>query len=168
MRPESRARSESPSPAPPATPDEPSEAPKAAPIRELSLKLPGDAGTGVDLHIVDSKGKLHVEVRTGDAHLASSLQDNVGDLVGKLDRSGYRTEEATSRDGRVISAPGDSQQPTNDNGRQSGAERDQTAGQGGQSGQQHHHGQGRGNRPRWLEEIVKNFDPQVREEENQD
>jgi hypothetical protein len=166
---ESHLRPESPLPVPVATHDPPCERPKPAPLRELSLKLPGNAGMGVDLHIMDYKGKLHVEVRTGDAHLAASLQENVGDLVSKLDRSGYHTEEvATRHGGRVITAPGDAQQGNNDNVRQSGAERDQTAGQGGQSGQQHHHGQGRGNRPRWLEEIVKTFDPQVREEENQD
>lgn len=128
---------------------------KSAPIRELSLQLPAGGDKSVDLHIVDDRGKLHVEVRTSDVQLASSLRDNVGDLVQKLDHSGYRTE---ARDQvAATGAASRSNQSGPDGGKSSSEQDRQPGGQGGHSGQPQQQGHGRGNRPRWLEEIVTNF-----------
>ncbi len=132
-------------------------APKAGPLREIALSVPGRE-EAVNLHIVDDRGKLHVEVRTSDPQLASSLRDNVGDLVQKLDHSGYRVESTGST------------QVAAGHQTKSGPEQDQAGGQGsrhpGQE-QQQQQGQGRGNRPRWLEEIVRNFQVTEQEQETQ-
>lgn len=152
-----QVRSPEPAAAPPAVrvPEPVLETAKTAPIRELSLQLPSAGDKAVDLHIVDDRGKLHVEVRTSDVQLASSLRDNVGDLVQKLDHSGYRTE---SRDqvGATGATSGSSQSGP-DGGKPSTEQDRQPGGQGGHSGQPQQQGHGRGNRPRWLEEIVTNF-----------
>ena len=167
---ETTPRSSEASRAQPANEPPATETVKAAPLREISLKVRGDTDAGVDVHILEDKGKVHVEVRTADSHLATSLRENVGDLVGNLDKSGYRTESLkTHQDSPTVSATDGAQQAsTNTGGRQSSAEQDPMAGQGGQSGQQHQQGHGRGNRPRWLDEIVRNFDPTVQEKENED
>ncbi len=54
-----------------------------------------------------------------------------------------------------------------DSGRESPADQQQSPGQGGNghSGQQQQHGQGRGSRPKWLEEIVRNFQTSSTQEE---
>lgn len=159
---------EAPVPMRPAAAEAPADAFRSVPLREIALKVHGDANSGVDVRILDNKGKVHVEVRTADNHLATSLQENIGDLVGSLDKSGYRTELGGHDSTTTVSATGSSQQLTSDNGRHPASDQGSMAGQGGHSGQQHQQGQGRGNRPRWLEEIVRNFDPAVQEKENQD
>jgi hypothetical protein len=153
-----------------AAPEPPTQTAKDAPLREITLKLPGNADKSVDLHIVDERGKLHVEVRTSDAQLASSLRDNVGELVQKLDRSGFHAETTSGHESAPIST-GAAQGSGlgNESGHKPGGGEQQTAGQGGdgQAGQQHQQGQGRGNRPRWLEEIVRNFHSSEQEKEKE-
>lgn len=140
---------------------------KAAPLREITLKVSGDSDRPVDLHIVNERGKLHVEVRTSDPQLASSLRENVGDLIQKLDRAGFRED---FHQGAPIRA--DSSQaggPGHQNGHSgNGAQRQNTGNGGdGQPGHQQQQDQGRGNRPRWLEEIVRNFHSSEEEKENE-
>jgi hypothetical protein len=149
---------------------EPAADTKAAPLREITLKVGGDSDRSVDLHIVNERGKLHVEVRTSDSQLAASLRDNVGDLVQKLDRSGFRAEPASIHESSPISS-GSSQRGDlgNESGHNPGRGEQQSGSQGGDSqpGQHQQQGQGRGNRPRWLEEIVKNFQSSEQEKENE-
>jgi hypothetical protein len=142
---------------------------KTAPLKEITVTLPGNSEKPLDLRIVDERGKLHVEVRTSDTQLASSLRDNVGDLVDKLDHAGYRTESlAAHEDIRPAEAATGGNNAGGNGARNQSADQDSTGGQGGgQSGQQHQQGQGRGNRPRWLEEIVRNFHAGVQEQESE-
>ena len=140
-------------------PEQKAEPVKNAPLREIAVRLPGNTDAPVDLRIAEDRGKLHVEVRTSDPELASSLRDNVGDLVQKLDRTGYRAESVSTHE-QVRSAAATTRQDS-DNGGQPGGQG------GGQTGQGHQHGHGRGNRPRWLEEIVRNFQAGVEEEEDE-
>lgn len=143
----------------PTMPDLPLQPAKAGALREITIQLPGAEAKPVDLHIIEDRGKVHVEVRTSDTQLASSLRDNVGDLVQKLDHSGFRTESVSTHKDAVAASPAGSQsQFSNNNGNKPAADQEHSDGRGGgQPGQQRQQEQGRGNRPRWLEEIVRNF-----------
>ncbi len=154
----------------PAEPSAPADAPKAAPLRELTIKVSDNSDQPVVLHIVNEHGKLHVEVRTSDPQLASSLRENVGDLVQKLDRSGFRAESTSSHENSPFTtSSAQGSDLGNAAGHKPGSGEQQNAGQGSdqQSGQQQQQqGQGRGNRPRWLEELVRNFQSSEEKKEN--
>ena len=64
-------------------------------IREISLRLEGSASDRVDVQIAQRAGKLQVAVRTPDQDLSKSLQSNLGELIGRLEQKGFRTEAWT-------------------------------------------------------------------------
>lgn len=68
----------------------------AIPLREVSLRLAvatsAAATTNVDVQLAERAGKVQVAVRTGDQDLAKSLQGNLGELVGRLQDKGFKTE----------------------------------------------------------------------------
>ncbi len=72
----------------------PSAAVPAQPIREISLRLAADSAN-VDVQVAQRAGKVQVAVRTTDQDLAKSLQTNLGELVGRLEDKGFRTEAWT-------------------------------------------------------------------------
>jgi len=61
------------------------------PIREISFRL-ATASANVDVQVAQRAGKVQVAVRTADPDLAKSLQTNLGELVGRLEDKGFRTE----------------------------------------------------------------------------
>ncbi len=68
-------------------------APPLAPVaREISLRLTQDQSKPVDVRVVEKLGRVEVAVRTPDVELTSSLRRDLGELVGNLEREGYRTE----------------------------------------------------------------------------
>ena len=65
----------------------------APPItRQISLKLSTDDSTQVNIDLTERAGKVLVAVRTSDHELAQSLQTGLGDLVGRLESKGFKTE----------------------------------------------------------------------------
>jgi hypothetical protein len=62
------------------------------PIREISLKLADGGANQVDIQVVEHSGTVRVAVRTADQELTKSLQTNLGELVGRLEERGYKTE----------------------------------------------------------------------------
>ncbi len=62
------------------------------PIREISLKLADGGSSQVDIQVVQRSGNVRVAVRTADEELTKSLQTNLGELVGRLEERGYKTE----------------------------------------------------------------------------
>ncbi len=143
--------------------DSAAETMRPAAIREIALSLPDQDSKGVDLHIVDKGGKVHIEVRTDDTQLAASLRNNVGDLVQKLDTAGYRTETISAQEDKPSSTSTVfADHRATHIGQKSALENDQpsSGGNGGHPGQQQQEqqqGHHRGNRPRWLEEIRRNL-----------
>lgn len=131
--------------------------PRPGAVREIAIQLPGSDARPVDLHIVETGGKVHVEVRTDDSRLASTLRDNVGELVQKLDHSGYHAETTTKRDEPAVGSTTRDQGQSGGNGSNSHEHQQQ----------QQQQGHPRGNRPRWLEEIRKNFMNQAAKQENE-
>jgi hypothetical protein len=62
------------------------------PFRQISLKLSTDDSTRVNLDLIEKAGKVQVTVRTPDHELAKSLQADLGDLIGRLESKGFKTE----------------------------------------------------------------------------
>ena len=60
--------------------------------RQISLKLSTDDSTQVNVNLTERAGKVLVAVRTPDHELAQSLQTDLGDLVGRLESKGFKTE----------------------------------------------------------------------------
>ncbi len=77
----------------------------AQPIREISFRLAADSAN-VDVQVAQRAGKVQVAVRTTDQDLAKSLQTNLGELVGRLEDKGFRTEAWTPAAAQHQSAGG--------------------------------------------------------------
>ena len=65
---------------------------RTQPMREISLRLGDTASNSVDIQMVERAGHVQVAVRTPDQELTTSLQANLGELVGRLEQKGYKTE----------------------------------------------------------------------------
>jgi hypothetical protein len=81
------------------------------PLREISLRLMAPSSANVDVQVAQRAGKVQVAVRTNDQELAKTLQTNLGDLVGRLEEKGFRTETwspAPSQHGGTLREPSNS------------------------------------------------------------
>ena len=118
------------------------------PFRQISLKLSTDDSTRVNLDLIEKAGKVQVTVRTPDHELAKSLQTDLGDLIGRLEGKGFKTESWIPVAVHQAAAP---PQSTNSNG---GFGQPQHSGTGG-SGQQRHQQNGSNQRQqaRWTAQI---------------
>jgi hypothetical protein len=119
------------------------------PFRQISLKLSTDDSTRVNLDLIEKSGKVQVTVRTPDHELAKSLQTDLGDLIGRLESRGFKTESWIPA---AVHQAAVSAQSTNSNGG-FGQPQQSGAGQGG--GQQHHQRNGSNQRQqaRWTAQI---------------
>jgi hypothetical protein len=82
-----------------ATPEPPALPPDSPPaqVHDLSLVVPrpaddGRPGEPVKVRVVERAGEVKLAVHTGDANLAQSLREDLGELVRRLEQSGYRAE----------------------------------------------------------------------------
>jgi hypothetical protein len=66
--------------------------PKSEPVRDLSIRIGDSPGNQVDVKIQERGGEVHVAVLSSSPSLNNDLRQQVGDLVGKLDRAGYHAE----------------------------------------------------------------------------
>lgn len=62
------------------------------PMRQISLKLASPGSASVDVQLTQKAGKLQVAVRTQDPQLTQSLQTGLGDLVGRLQDRGFKSQ----------------------------------------------------------------------------
>jgi hypothetical protein len=113
-------------------------APQAQPARQISLKLTGDDSSKVTVDLSERAGKVQVSVRTADPELAKSLRGDLGDLVGRLESKGFKTEAwvpTASRHTPAAAAPEQSGSSNSQGGeRHTGSGTDQRQGRQGQNG----------------------------------
>lgn len=132
------------------------------PLREISLKLADGASNQVDIQVMARAGKVEVAVRTADQELTKSLQTNLGELVGRMEAKGYRTETwiptALLRASATLPEPATSYLGHS----QDGHRQDQTEHSGSSGGQkqQEHQQQEAGRRPqpRWVAQFQETLD----------
>jgi hypothetical protein len=112
---------------------------KPEPVRDLTMVIPGRLSEGrqqdnVQVRVTDRAGEVRVAVHTGDLQLAHSLRGQLGELVTRLEQTGYRAQtwqpaEASAGPGRI----GEGRGPSGEEGA-SGFER----GHSGREGQDAH------------------------------
>lgn len=120
----------------------------AAPLKDLTFQV-NQSNERVEVRIVQQAGEVRVAVRTGDTDLVHGLQQNLSDLSGKLQQSGYHAD--TWRPGiaaETMSSGNDSRKGSGDSG--NGQPQPQSGGSQHDRSQQN---QNRSNRPRWVDEM---------------
>jgi hypothetical protein len=128
---------------------------KVEPIRDLSIRIGNTAGNQVDVKIQERAGEVHVSVLSSNSALTSDLRQQVGDLVGKLDRAGYHAETF-----KPTSSAASPQSPSQSD---SGQERDSSGGRQQQQQQQETARQQfmgrqkRSNQAQWLQQMNGSF-----------
>ena len=71
---------------------EPEAAAPMAPVRDISLRMPGTGPRGVEVRLTEKAGEVRVDVRSADPELTESLRGNLHDLMSNLDRRGLTAE----------------------------------------------------------------------------
>jgi hypothetical protein len=102
--------------------------PEAPPLRagaaqEISMRIAQPDSSTIDLRVVERSGQLHVDVRTTDTAMQTSLRQDLGTLTNSLNRAGYHSETFTpsSTSGRMalsaqMSNQDDRQDPSQNRG----------------------------------------------------
>ena len=119
------------------------------PTRQISLKLSTDDSTRVNVDLTERAGRVLVAVRTPDHQLAQSLQTDLGDLVGRLESKGFKTDVWTPALAHPSATPS---HPSNSN---TGFGQPQHSGSGNGGEQQRHwqSGSNQRQRARWTAQL---------------
>ncbi len=120
------------------------------PIREISLRIADKASNSVDIQMVERAGHVQVAVRTPDQELTKSLQTNLGELVGRLEQKGYKTE--TWVPGTPLHTPAAMAEPTSSSGHNQDQPGHSSSWDGGQQQQQEQES-GRRQQARWMTQL---------------
>jgi len=126
------------------------------PVQELSVVVPARAGEDreapqVQLRVVERAGEVRVAVHTPDVELSQALRERLGELVQRLEHTGYRTETWNPAETRLEGI----------NRQELTAERESTGGRhshnDSQGSAQHHARQQRQrpqDQPHWVESLT--------------
>jgi len=68
---------------------------RAGAAQEISIRIAQPDASTIDLRVVERSGQLHVDVRSSDAAMQSSLRQDLGTLTNSLERAGYHSETFT-------------------------------------------------------------------------
>jgi hypothetical protein len=125
--------------------------PKAAsaPLKDISIQVAQPGTQKVEVRVVQQSGELRVAVRTGDSDLAHGLQQNLSDLVGRLQETGFRAE-GWRPGGTSVQSPAGLDTRASAGTSRNG---DQQSFSGSSQGQEGERQQSRAQRPAWLEEL---------------
>jgi hypothetical protein len=67
--------------------------------QEITIRIEQPDASPVDLRVVERSGQLHVDVRTPDAAMQTSLREDLGTLTNSLQGTGYHAEIFTPSSG---------------------------------------------------------------------
>jgi hypothetical protein len=74
--------------------------------QEISIRIPQADSSTIDLRVVERAGQLHVDVRTSDGAMQTSLRQDLGTLTNSLERAGYHSETFTPSSMQARTMPG--------------------------------------------------------------
>lgn len=63
--------------------------------QEITIRIEQPDAAPVDLRVVERSGQVHIDVRTPDAAMQTSLREDLGTLTNSLQRAGYHAEMFT-------------------------------------------------------------------------
>jgi hypothetical protein len=134
------------------------------PARQISLKLTGADSAKVAVELTERAGKVLVAVRTSDRELAKSLETDLGDLVGRLESKGFKTEAwapAAARHTPAAAAEQSNSATSHGDPRQAGS------GSGQRQGRQGQNGSNQRQQARWMEHVEETLSAQETRMEKQ-
>ena len=133
------------------------------PTRQISLRLSADDSSRVTVDLIQKAGKVQVAVRTLDQELAKSLQTDLGDLVGRLESKGFKTETWVPTPAHHVATLS---QRSNSNG---GFDQSQHSGsgQGGGQERQQQNGSNQRQQARWTAQIEEKLSANEARSESQ-
>ncbi len=116
-------------------------------VQEISIRIPQADSSTVDLRVIERAGQLHVDVRTSDGAMQTSLRQDLGTLTNSLQKAGYHSETFTpsSTLGRTASSA--------QTGNQDDQDPSQNRGGNGDSSEGHRQQQQQKRPSIWLEEL---------------
>ena len=117
--------------------------------RQISLKLSTDDTTRVNVDLTERAGKVLVAVRATDHEIAQSLQTDLGDLVGRLESKGFKTETWIPTAAHPVAV---ASHPSNSNPR-FGQPQHSSSGNGGGQQRQGQNGSNQRQQARWTAEM---------------
>ena len=124
------------------------------PLRDIALRLTDQNQERVEVRLSDRGGDLRVAVHAADAQLTRDLRDGLGDLVNRLERSGFQAE--TWKAASTVNAASESDQ-ARDSQQFSGG-RDREGGNREPRREADEQSQSRQQKPQWLEEMNRRFE----------
>ena len=130
----------------------PAPVPRAAESHTISLRVADAGDQRVELKVTDRSGELHVTVRTAGAELSTPLRENLGDLVHRLEQSGFRATAWHPAQPAAVESNTDSRP---DHESMSGGNRQPQQQQQQQSGRERREQDSR--RARWNQEMEASF-----------
>lgn len=118
--------------------------------QEITIRIATPDSPAVDLRVVERAGQVHVDVRTSDSTLQTSLRQDLGTLTNSLERAGYHAETFTpsSNLGRAAS----NAQTSNQDGNR-GNQQDPSQNRGGSGDFSGRRQQQQKRSGTWLEEL---------------
>ena len=72
--------------------DIPSDRESSGIVREISMRVGGQAQESAHVRVVERGGEVLVSVRTGSEQLARTLNSDLGELAHRLEQTGFQTE----------------------------------------------------------------------------
>lgn len=117
-------------------------------IRDISLNL-STKDQNVQVRLSERGGELHVTVRTPDSTLTHGLREGLSDLVGRLERGGYRAE--TWQPGS------DSRDRGHDSSRRGFSQQQNAGGKGSGRQQNSQDSESENQTPKWIGELESSF-----------
>jgi hypothetical protein len=114
------------------------------------LKLTGDDSSKVTVDLSERAGKVQVSVRTADPELAKSLRGDLGDLVGRLEGKGFKTEAWVPTASRHTPAATPEQSGSSNS---QGGERHTGSGTDQRQGRQGQNGSNQRQQARWMAQL---------------
>lgn len=90
--------------------EDPQPAPRTAAAQEIAVRVSAPDQPDVDLHVAQRGGEIKVAVRASDPVLRTSLHEDLGALVTKLDQAGFRAESIATHEFRQDSQDANSGQ----------------------------------------------------------
>jgi hypothetical protein len=122
--------------------------PQPQPARQISLKLTSEDATKVSVDVSERGGKVQIAVRSADPELAKTLRSDLGDLVGRLESKGFKTEAWVPTAARHTSAAAPEQ---SDSHNSPGNPRDTGTNQ--RQGRQGQNGPNQRQQARWMAQL---------------
>jgi len=120
------------------------------PARQISLKLIGEDATKVSVDVSERGGKVQIAVRSADPELAKTLRSDLGDLVGRLEGKGFKTEAWVPTTSRHTLAAAAEQSDSHNN---PGNPRDTGSGTQQRQGRQGQNGSNQRQQARWMAQL---------------